>query len=138
MKTKAFSNIIKKNGEVLAIVFQSKNRPDGLCFPTPLDYPLQIGWHTQKAQRTVPLHRHPDLKYNVVNSQEFLYVEKGKVSVKLTDKNWKLVKKINLEKGDSILITGGGHEVTIGKNTSILEVKQGPYPGDAYAKIYKK
>lgn len=132
-----FAYSINSGKESIAIVFMRSKRPKGLCFPTPESNPLQIGWHTQDKERVVPLHKHPHIKYKVELTHEFLYVEKGWMRIELTDSNWKPLKKLTLKSGDSILITGGGHKVTIGPKTSILEIKQGPYPGEKKSKIYK-
>lgn len=132
------AEVITDKEEVLALVFRYANRPEGLWFPTPSHYPLQVGWHAQKKKRFVPLHSHQsvDQRVHTDHAQEFLYVEKGAVTLTITNTTQKPIRTVLLKKGDSILIIGGAHEVTIGPRTNILEVKQGPYLGDTHAKTY--
>lgn len=128
---------IKYEGKILAMVFSKKIKADGVKFLTPSDYPLQVGLLDHKKGKSVPPHIHRDLKYNVNTTQEFLYVEKGIVDIIIFNKQWKKVKKVRLTKGDSILFVSCGHSVNIHKNTRVFEIKQGPYPGNKKAKIFK-
>ena len=129
---------ITHNGKILAIVF-SKNLPvDGVRFLTPNDYPLQIGLMEHKAGKNVPLHIHRDMKYNVTTTQEFLYVIKGSAEVTIATLEWETVEKFKLKAGDFVLFVSGAHGVDIKKGSRLIEVKQGPYPGDKYAKRFKE
>lgn len=129
---------IKHQGKTLAIVF-SKNTPaNGVRFLTPTHYPLQLGLINHPKGKNVALHIHKDMRYKVNTTQEFLYVVKGKVHITIATKQWKIVKKFPLSSGDFILFVSGAHGVDIKKGARLIEVKQGPYPGDDYAKRYKK
>lgn len=127
------------NNQVLAIFFSKDIRTDGgIKFFTPDYYPLQIGLIEHKDGREVPPHIHRDLVYDVNTTQEFLYVEKGEgVKVKIFSNEWKEVEELEMNAGDSILFVGGGHSVDIPPDCRLFEVKQGPYPGDKQAKIFK-
>ena len=129
---------IKDKGKILALVFLKKIRANGVRFLTPIDYPLQVGLIEHKDGRKVPLHIHRNLRYKVNTTQEMLYIEKGKADVIIVDRKWNPVKEITLTAGDFVLFVGGGHGVNIHKSTRIIEIKQGPYPGDKKAKIFKK
>jgi hypothetical protein len=131
--------IIYKN-EVLAIFYPKKLKGEGgVTFLTPQDYPLQVGIIEHSESKTVQPHIHRDLKYNVNTTLEFLYVEEGRgVEITLYAKDWTEVKKITLSAGDSILFVSGGHGLKIPKRCRIFEIKQGPYPGDKEAKIFKQ
>ncbi len=82
------------------------------------------------------IHRQ-DIKYKVDTTQEFLYIEKGKVRVNLYNSKWKEIKKVILGAGDFVLFVSGGHGLKVLEDCRIIEIKQGPYPGDKLAKIYK-
>lgn len=132
-------NEIKHHGKIIAIVYSKNLKPDGIQFMTPQNYPLQIGLHDHKKGKNVPAHYHPHLKYKVVNTQEFLYVEKGAVEIEIFTgpKQWKKKAKFRLTRGDFILIVDAGHSVNMLPGSRVVEVKQGPYPGDAKAKIFR-
>ncbi len=129
---------IKDKGKTLALVFSKNLKADGIKFLTPVSYPLQIGLLEHKEGKNVPMHIHRDLLYKVNTTQEFLYIEKGKVDVTIVDRKWNPVKEVTLTTGDFVLFVAGGHGVNIHKGTRIIEIKQGPYPGDKKAKIFKK
>lgn len=127
------------NGEVLAIFYSHEiNANGGIRFLTPENYPIQIGLIEHKNGKKVLPHIHRDLRYNVNTTQEFIYIEKGHdVVITIFSKDWQEAEKLVLSSGDSILFVGGGHSLDIPADCRIFEVKQGPYPGDKIAKIFK-
>lgn len=129
--------IIQENKRILAIAYCELKIPNGVRFLTPLHYPLQVGVHEYRRKRSVTLHRHPDLHYRVNTTQEFLYIEKGKAIITVTNRRWKTIATVVLKKGDFILFVDGGHQIEFSPSTRIVEIKQGPYPGDKKAKIFK-
>jgi len=130
--------IIKNKGKIIAIIFRKSLRAEGVKFLTPVDYTLQLGLLEHPKGTVLNDHRHnPKIKYNVDTTQEFLYVEKGRVKVRLFNDNWDLVGEEILTPGDFMLHVSGGHGFEILENARMIEVKQGPYPGEKSAKIYK-
>ncbi len=129
---------IKYKDETFALVFSKNIKAQGSRFLTPTKYPLQLGLLEHKERKFVPPHIHNDLHYEVNTTQEFLYIEKGKVDIVIFSREWKEIKKVTLTQGDFILFVNGGHSVDIHKESRILEIKQGPYPGDKKAKRYRK
>lgn len=128
---------ITHEGKTLAMVFRSSIETDSIKFLTPTEYPLQIGLLQHKGGKYVPHHFHNHFAYNVTTTHEILYVEKGDVTVEITDFNWKPIKSLFLHKGDMILLMDGGHSVMCHEGSRIWEIKQGPYPGDSVAKVWK-
>ena len=107
-------------------------------FLTPQSYPLQIGLIEHREGKSVAPHIHRDLFYDVNTTQEFIYVEKGEnIMVTIFDHNWAEIEKLTMSSGDSILFVSGGHSLDIPAGCRIFEVKQGPYPGDKLAKVFK-
>ena len=129
---------IKDKDKTLALVFSKSIKANGVRFLTPTSYPLQIGLLEHKEGRNVPMHIHRNLRYKVNTTQEFLYIEKGRADITVVDRKWNLIKELTLTTGDFVLFVAGGHGVNIHKGTRIIEIKQGPYPGDKKAKIFKK
>lgn len=129
---------VSKDGRLLALIFRREIKSDGVRFLTPTDFPLQLGLIEHPKGKKIRPHIHRDLKYRVNTTQEFLYVEQGSARVTIYDKSWKRVKDAVLNKGDFILFISGGHSLEILNRCRILEIKQGPYPGDRLAKIFKE
>jgi len=129
---------IKKNGKIIALIFKRSIKSDGVRFLTPENYTLQLGLLEHPKGRILEDHMHnPKVKYRINTTQEFLYIEKGKVKVKLFDDNWNLVGEEILTDGDFMLHVSGGHGFEVLEKCRMIEVKQGPYPGEKKAKIYR-
>jgi len=128
---------IKDKKKIIAIIYYNTLKVDGVRFPTPRSYSLQIGIHNQKKDRFVPAHYHPHLKYNITKTLEFIYVVKGRIDIELFNRKWKKIKKVMLKKGDSVLFTDSGHSVKIYKHTRLIEVKQGPFSGNKNNKVFR-
>ncbi len=129
--------VVRSKNKVIALIFKRGLKSRGVKFLTPIDYTLQLGLLTHPKGVKVKEHIHnPKIKYKIDTTQEFLYIEKGKVRVKLFNDDWKLVKSIILKTGDFMLHVNGGHGFEVLEKCRMIEVKQGPYPGEKVAKIY--
>lgn len=129
---------VSKDNVLLALIFKKKIKADGVKFLTPISFPLQIGLIEHPKDKQIRPHIHRDLKYDINIAQEFLYIEKGRIEVTIYDNKWEIIKTAILKAGDFILFTAGGHSLITLKKTRIIEIKQGPYPGDKLAKIFKE
>lgn len=130
-------NIRFKN-KIIAHVFYKKITAQGVRFLTPPEYTLQLGLIEHSRGKIIKNHIHKqNIKYKVDTTQEFLYIEKGKVKVKFFSENWDLVDKVILGSGDFVLFVGAGHGLEVLEDCRIIEIKQGPYPGDKLAKIFQ-
>jgi len=130
--------VIEKNGQIFALVFRHSYRPEGVNFMTPDDYTLQLGMIGHPPGRHIRDHVHnPHIHYKVDTTQEFLYVEKGKIKATIYDYGWNVIKEVILEAGDILLQVSGGHGFDVLEPSYLIEVKQGPFPGDKLMKFYK-
>lgn len=129
---------ISFNNKVIAHIFYKKIKTKGVRFLTPKTYTLQLGLIEHPQGKVVRNHIHrQDIKYKVDTTQEFLYIEKGKVKVKFFSESWDLVDEVVLQNGDFVLFVGAGHGLEVLKDCRIIEIKQGPYPGDKFVKIFQ-
>ncbi len=128
-----------KNHKIVAHFFPKTMSADGsIRFLTPQTYPLQIGLIEHRDGKMVRPHIHRNLFYDVNTTQEYIYIERGEgIAVTIFDTDWVEIEKLSMSAGDSILFVGGGHSLNIPPSCRLLEVKQGPYPGDKDAKIFK-
>lgn len=131
-------NNFTKNGKLFGILFRSNLGADGVNFLTPHEYPLQVAVIGHRKKKHIKKHAHnPTITHEVDYLQEFLYLEKGEVEVTIYDhKDWSVVAVFRLHPGDFYLHIDGGHGFKIIKKCRLIEVKQGPYPGDKLAKIF--
>lgn len=131
--------VIEKNGQIFALVFRKSHRPSGVNFMTPDDYTLQLGFIGHPAGRHIRDHVHnPHIHYKVDTTQEFLYVESGKIRATIYDYGWNFITDVILVAGDVILQVSGGHGFEVLEPCYLIEVKQGPFPGDKLMKFYKE
>ena len=130
---------IEHHGTLYALVFRKELAVgDGVKFLTPAEYPLQVGVIERKAGYQFRPHSHRDLRVDVNTTQEFLYVERGRLKAKIYDAGWKVIHETELGAGDFFLSITGGHSFDVTEDVRLIEVKQGPYPGDSYAKKFKE
>jgi hypothetical protein len=98
---------------------------------------LQVGLFERPQGYCVAPHTHPPKERTVTGTPEFLYVEEGEIAVVVFDEAWRELGTDTLSAGDFLLFLRGGHSVTMRAPTRLLEVKQGPFPGDGEAKTYR-
>jgi hypothetical protein len=113
-----------------AIVIRAGESVSGIRFFSPSDYSQQIGLMTRPSGYVVPAHIHNEVERKITQTQEVLLLRKGTCLVTLFDPTSKAIERIQLEKGDVILLANGAHKIEMLSECEILEVKQGPYAGD--------
>jgi len=129
---------VVRNGDQTLAIFIRKGLPvEGARFVTSQHDALQLGFFDRLAGYKVPAHRHRDFPSQQKTGAEFLYVESGEAKVTVFDDAWQVMAEETVHAGDAILLLGGGHQMEMLAPTRFLEVKQGPYPGDANAKIFR-
>lgn len=130
--------VVEKNGQIFALIIRKSYRPDGVNFMTPDDYTLQLGLIGHPSGRHIRDHVHnPHIHYKVDTTQEFLYVEKGKIKATIYDYGWNVLQEVVLAEGDILLQVSGGHGFDVIESCYLIEIKQGPFPGDKLMKFYK-
>jgi len=128
---------VQSGNRVLAIFVHRGLPVDGARFVTEEKDALQLGIFERPAGYRVRAHRHRTLPAEERDGAEFLAFESGEAKVTIYDDTWNLVAEEIVRAGDVLLLLAGGHQMEMLKPTRFLEVKQGPYPGDARAKIFR-
>lgn len=126
-------NCVEKyqDGDVVqAIVIRSEARLTGVSFLTEPRNSFQIALMTRDQNSPVKQHIHNSVKREIHDTQEFLLVRQGRMTVQLFDTNSKPNHLINLYRGDCILLSRGAHGIQFDNTCELLEVKQGPYVFD--------
>lgn len=129
---------VRDEAQVIAIVVPAGSPVDRIRFLTPPDYPFQVGLLRHPSEHHIAAHSHTKLRIETEIFQEFLYVQEGRVRIELYGLGGNFLQAVELTRDDAILFVDGGHALTMLEPTRILEVKQGPYPGDAMAKRHLK
>ncbi len=128
---------IEKDGERYASVFKSL-KADGPRFVSRQTDEFQFGVIARPAGHSVPAHTHPRVPHTVNGVSEFLFVEHGKMEFTVYDDEWNVIGTDTVQTGDFLIFYRGGHSMNMLEPTRLVEVKQGPYPGDSAAKNFKK
>lgn len=125
--------------KLVALIIRNNIQVQGVKFFTEEKNPFQVGLHQRLKGVKIKPHLHKiDKPLTVKSVQEILFLVEGKIKVTIYTKTGQVISRKVLRSGDSILFLSHGHGVDFLENSKIFEVKQGPYPGAKYAKLYFK
>jgi mannose-6-phosphate isomerase-like protein (cupin superfamily) len=123
--------VIKTSQKILAIIINKDFRKEGIEFFTPDDFSQQLAYMNRPEGYIIPPHVHNLVPREVTLTQEVLFIRSGKLRVDFYDDDKKYLESKILTAGDVILLAGGGHGFEMLEPTEMIEVKQGPYSGEA-------
>ena len=129
--------IIKKGDTVYAHFLRAGFDPQGAHFVSDNQDEFQMGVMRREAGYKVQPHKHPLHPRETQGISEFLFFRSGKAAVTVYDEEWNVLAEVTLGAGDCLLFLRGGHELTMLEETSMVEVKQGPFQGVASTKIFR-
>ena len=130
MSKTSLLEFIKSDGNIIAIILRSQFSEDGIHFFTPNEYSQQLAYMKHKSGHNIEPHIHNPNPREVIYTREVLLVKSGCVRVDLYDDDKSYLESQILNKGDVILLAGGGHGFQIIEDAEIIEIKQGPYSGE--------
>lgn len=122
---------ILDNGRLLALILRADYRADGIEFFTPSDFSQQLGYMNRPRGYVIPPHVHNAVERSVHYTKEVLFIKSGKVRVDFYDDDQNYLESRVLAAGDVILLAYGGHGFEMLETSEMIEVKQGPYTGEA-------
>lgn len=122
---------VVRDGEIFAIILRSTFETEGIEFVTPNDFSQQLGYMKRPKGYVIPPHIHKIRNDSVKFTNETLFVRNGKIKVNFYDNDKVYFESQIIETGDVILLAKGGHGFEMLEPSEIIEVKQGPYNGDA-------
>lgn len=122
---------ISDRGRLLSIIIRSNYKSDGIEFFTPEDFSQQLAYMKRPAKYVISPHIHNAVKREVQFTNEVLFIKSGKVRIDFYDDKQMYIESKILSQGDVILLAFGGHGFVMLEESEIIEVKQGPYVGDA-------
>lgn len=113
----------------LAYIVRAGFQPSETTFVTPSDSNLQLGFVVYPKGGDIPRHFHQPIERTTVGTMEALVLKEGACEVDIYDSENDLVATRRLNRGDTLLLLGGGHGFRMLDDTVLLEIKQGPYTG---------
>ena len=119
------------DGQLCAIILPADFDEPGIHFFTSNDLSQQLASMSYAPGKVIPAHTHNPVPRQVSYTQEALFIRKGKVRVDFYTQQQKYRKSRVLGAGDVILLIAGGHGFEVLEELNMIEVKQGPYVGDA-------
>lgn len=122
---------ITHEGRTLAVLLHTEYRAEGIQFFTPGDFSQQLGYMNRPQGYVIPPHVHNPVVREVQYTKEVLFIKSGKVRVDFYDDEQQYLESRVLHQGDVLLLAFGGHGFEMLEPTEIIEVKQGPYAGEA-------
>ena len=123
--------------EPIALIIRADYDAEGLHFFTPGSFSQQVAYMRHPKDKVVEPHVHNLVARQVLYTQEALLVRRGKVELNLFNSGQEFLTTRILQDGDLILLCGGGHSLKMLEETSMIEIKQGPYAGDNDKTMFK-
>ncbi len=117
-------------GKLLAIIIPSDYHKNGVEFFTPNDSSLQLAFMSHPKEKSIEAHIHNVVPRKIMCTNEVLIIRKGKLRIDFYDENQVYLESYILQKGDTILLSSGGHGFKCLTKVDMVEIKQGPYLGE--------
>jgi hypothetical protein len=115
----------------LALILRANYRAEGIQFFTPNEFSQQLAYMNRPAGYIIAPHVHNPVKREVQFTKEVLFIRTGKVRIDFYDDSQSYVESRILNPGDVVLLAFGGHGFEMLESSEIIEIKQGPYAGEA-------
>lgn len=122
---------IRNNNLILAIIVPKNFSEHGVHFFTPDSFSQQLAYMYHSTGKVILPHVHNHVAREVSFTQEVLIIKRGRLRVDFYDDKRNYLESRILSAGDIILLASGGHGFQVLEELEMLEVKQGPYAGEA-------
>ncbi|MCL2000076.1 MAG: hypothetical protein FWG74_01460 [Planctomycetes bacterium] len=117
---------------IIACILRASFSRDGIHFLTPDSFSQQLGYMKRPSGHAIAPHDHNPVPRTIEWTQEVLFIKSGKVRLDLyAPESREYLESRILEAGDVVLLAHGGHGLVMLEESEIIEVKQGPYAGEA-------
>ena len=115
----------------LAIIVRAHQFQAGVNFLTPGEYSQQLATMSHPAGTRIDPHTHRRVSREILYTQEILVIQKGRLRVDFYDQQKNYLESRIVQAGDIVQLISGGHGFQVLDDLNMLEIKQGPYVGDA-------
>lgn len=122
---------ITKSGTVLARHIVPEDIKNGLNFFSRDEEFIQVGvWGHYEKDKILNRHIHNEFCRESSRTYETLYIISGAIEAEIYDMNQELVDTVRVNQGEILVLLESGHGYKILEDdTTVLEVKNGPYFG---------
>lgn len=104
----------------------------GIQFFTPDTFSQQLGYMNRPKGYAIAPHDHNPVPRTIEWTQEVLFIKSGRVRLDIyAPESREYLESHILAAGDVVLLAHGGHGLVMLEDAEIIEVKQGPYAGEA-------
>lgn len=117
--------------QLMAIIVRAAFSEPGISFFTPNELSQQLAYMRHPAGKIIQPHVHNPVPREVHYTQEVLFIRKGVLRVDFYDNDQDYLESRMVYRGDTILLATGGHGFEVIEEVEMIEVKQGPYAGEA-------
>ena len=117
--------------KILAFIVRNDYSKEGIEFFTPNEFSQQLAFMKHPRGKLIQPHMHNAVPREVHFTQEVLFIKKGRLRVDFYDSNRLYLDSRILVSGDLILLADCGHGFEVLDDLEMIEVKQGPYAGEA-------
>ena len=83
-----------------------------------------------------PPHYHREFERPIKDLQQMFVVQRGVVGVQLFSDEGELLREVELKAGDAIVLIHGVHAIRVIEDMQCISVKQGPFLGEQYDKVF--
>lgn len=127
---------IERDGTLFAEVIWAGTTVEKSRFFSEDGSSLQFGLLAHEAGFIEPAHYHHPIKRDISDLQQMFVVQRGVVAVQLFSDDGKLLREVELRAGDAIVLIQGVHAIRVIEDMQCISVKQGPFLGADYDKVF--
>lgn len=120
---------ITADGKLAGLIVRHHATAEATTFLTDPQLNLQAGLIVYPGGGEIPRHKHHPVERTTRGTSEAVLVRDGACAVDFYDAERNLVASRDLTAGDLVMLFSGGHGFRVHRDTVLLEIKQGPYPG---------
>ena len=121
---------ISYRGTLIALIVRATFHKPGIHFLTSDLLTQQLACMSHPRGKIVAPHVHNRMPRTVYQTLEVLFIRSGRLRVDLYTQDTQYLESHNIGPGDTLLLADGGHGFEVLEDVEMLEVKQGPYPGE--------
>jgi len=129
---------VEFNGTKYAEIIWADTRVEKTTFFSPAESSFQFGLLAHTAGFVEPPHYHRTVGKTIDDLQQMFVVQHGVVAVDLYDDAGALLREIEMQAGDAIVLIHGVHAIRVIEDMQCISVKQGPYLGEERDKVFIK
>ena len=123
-------------GDIYAVIIRNTLPHKGYNFVSENTDSMQVGVNHYDSGATIRAHFHLPVERALSDTLEVLHFDSGVCLMALYDENQNKFFETQVGDGDTVVLMKGGHSFKVLEPTRIIEVKQGPYLGQARDKVF--